>query len=230
MTSVNSVKTVLWFIGLVPLLGAVAISILVGSIAYLRVKTRAKREMKIQNLKTTVAALKEQLSSIQTMAAMVPIKLSGAGPFQLPHLTQIGWLVSTHEDRIMAEFISQDGNRICAGMTYRAVAQLLNDYHSGPLQKRALSPVTSIDLEKAFDAYELPVLPRFEGHFNSGRELRILVFSSEDGRRILFPVSLPVYEELLIQAKAALVSYREEKSVHEIIRRHRPEFSLFMRR
>ena len=230
MASVNSVKTVLWFIGLVPLLGAVAISILVGSIAYLRVKTRAKREMKIQNLKTQVDALKKQLSSIQTMAAMVAIKLSGAGPFQLPHLTQIGWLVSTHEDRIMAEFISQDGNRICVGMTYRAVAQLLNDYQSGPLQKKALSPVTSIDLEKAFDAYELPVLPRFEGHFNSGRELRILVFSYEDGRRILFPVSFSVYEELLIQSKAALESYREEKSVHEIIRRHRPEFSLFMRR
>jgi len=230
MASVNSVKTVLWFIGLVPLLGAVAISILVGSIAYLRVKTRAKREMKIQNLKTQVDALKKQLSSIQTMAAMVAIKLSGAGPFQLPHLTQIGWLVSTHEDRIMAEFISQDGNRICVGMTYRAVAQLLNDYQSGPLQKKALSPVTSIDLEKAFDAYELPVLPRFEGHFNSGRELRILVFSYEDGRRILFPVSFSVYEELLIQSKAALVSYREEKSLHEIIRRRRPEFSLFMRR
>jgi len=228
MASVNSVKTVLWFIGLVPLLGAVAISILVGSIAYLRVKTRAKREMKIQNLKTQVDALKEQLSSIQTLAAMVAIKLSGAGPFQLPHLTQIGWLVSTQEDRIMAEFISQDGNRICVGMTYRAVAQLLNDYQSGPLQKKALSPVTSIDLEKAFDAYELPVLPRFEGHFNSGRELRILVFSYEDGRRILFPVSFSVYEELLIQSKAALVSYREEKMLHEIIRRHHPEFSLFM--
>ena len=186
--------------------------------------------MKSQNLKTKVDALKEQLSSIQTMAAMAPIKLSGAGPFQLPHLTQIGWLVSTHEDRIMAEFISQDGNRICAGMTYRAVAQLLNDYHSGPLQNRALSSVTSIDLEKAFDAYELPVLPRFEGHFNSGRELRILVFSYEDGRRILLPVFFPAYEELLIQAKTALESYREEKSVHEIIRRHRPEFSLFMGR
>ena len=228
MASINSVKTVLWFIGLVPLLGAVAISILVGSIAYLRVKTRANREMKIQNLKIQVDALKEQLSSIQTMAAMVAIKLSGAGPFQLPHLTQIGWLVSTHEDRIMAEFISQDGNRICVGMTYRAVAQLLNDYHSGPLQKKALSPVTSIDLEKAFDTYELPVLPRFEGHFNCGREMRILVFSYEDGRRILFPVSFSVYEELLIQSKAALVSYREEKREHEIIRRHRPEFSLFI--
>jgi hypothetical protein len=128
----------------------------------------------------------------------------------------------------MAEFISQDGNRICVGMTYRAVAQLLNDYHSGPLQKKALSPVTSIDLEKAFDAHELPVLPRFEGHFNSGRELRILVFSYEDGRRILFPVSFSVYEEILIQSKAALVSYREEKMLHEIIRRHHPEFSLFM--
>jgi hypothetical protein len=230
MASVNSVKIVLWLIGLVPLLGAVAISILVGSIAYLRVKTRAKREMKSQNLKTKVDALKEQLSSIQTMAAMAPIKLSGAGPFQLPHLTQIGWLVSTHEDRIMAEFISQDGNRICAGMTYRAVAQLLNDHHSGPLQKKALSPVTSIDLAKAFDAYELPVLPRLEGHFDRGRELRILVFSYEDGRRILLPVFFPAYEELLIQSKAALVSYLEENRVHEITPRQRSVSSLFMGR
>jgi len=224
MASVNSVKIVLGFIGLEPLLAVVAISILVGLIAYVRVKTRAKRKTKIQNLKTQVDALKEQLSSIQTMAAMVALKLSGAGPFQLPHLTQLGWLVSTHEDRIMTEFISQDGNRICAGMTYRAIAQLLNDYHSGPLQKKALLPATSIHLENALDAYKLPVLARFEGHFDTGRELRILVFSSEDGRNMLFPVTFPVYEKLLIESKSALEFYQQEKWVHKIIPQHRPDF------
>lgn len=223
MASFNWFKMVLWSIGehlLVPLLGALTISILVGSIAFLLVKARAKREMKLQKLKAQVNELKEQLRSTQAMATSLAIELSGSGPFQLPLLIHLNWLVPTDEDRIVAEFVSENGKRIYVTISYRAVAQFLNDHRAGPLQKEALPPAASIDFEKPADAYELPRLTRLEGHFDRGRNLRIIIFSSEDGRNLLFPLSFSTYEELLVQSRAAMASYQEEKWLHEIMSRH----------
>lgn len=179
--------------------------------------------MEIQELKAQVDELKERLRSIQTMTATLAIELNGSGPFEMPLLTQLSWLVPNEKDGVMGGFRSEDGKRIHACISYRAAAQLLNDHRAAPLQKQTLLPATSIDIGKPADAYVLPALPRFEGHLQHGGNIRILVFSSEDGRKILFPLSFDTYEQLLVQSKAALVSYQEEKWLDEIIPRHRPK-------
>jgi len=199
---------------LIPILYAIALLIFSVSIAYVLIKTRVKRKSDIQRLRAEVDELGQRLDSIQAMTATVAIELNGPGPFQLPLLTQLNWLVPKGKDRLIAEFRSEDGRRIFAGMSYRAVAQLVNDHRSMPLDKATLSTSSSIDLAKPADAYELPVLPRFEGHLQRGRNLRILVFSSEEGRKILLPLSFDTYNELLRQFEAALVSHQQEIRQH----------------
>ena len=199
---------------LIPILYAIALLIFSGSIAYVLIQTRVKGESEIQRLRAQVDELGQRLNSIQAMTAAVAIELNGPGPFQLPLLTQLNWLVPKGKDRLIAGFRSEDGRRIFAGMSYRAVAQLVNDHRSMPLDKATFSISTSIDLAKPGDAYELPILPRFEGHLQRGRNLRILVFSSDEGRKILLPVSFETYEELLRQFQAELVSHQQEIQRH----------------
>ncbi len=203
-----------WQYLFIPILYAIALLIFSGSIAYVLIQTRVKRESEIQRLRAQVDELGQRLNSIQAMTVAIAIELNGPGPFQLPLLTQLNWLVPKGKDQLIAGFRSEHGRRIFAGMSYRAVAQLLNDHRSMPLDKAKLSTSTSIDLARPADAYELPILPRFEGHLQRGRNLRILVFSSDDGRKILLPVSFEIYEELLRQVEGALVSHQQE------IRRH----------
>ena len=220
MASVDAVKIVLWSIWahlFVPLLGAITISVLIGTVAYCLVKTRARRQMELQKLKAQVNNVKERLRSIQEMTAALPIEPSGPGPFELPPLTGLSWLVPNEKIGVKVGFISQEGKRIYASIFYLAVAQLLNDFRGAPLEKKMLLPTVSINIVKLADAYELPAFPRFEGHYDRGRDLRILVFSAKDGRKILFPLSFATYKELLTQCKAALESYQEEKFLHEIV-------------
>jgi hypothetical protein len=68
---------------------------------------------------------------------------------------------------------------------------------------------------------------RLEGHFQRDQNVRILVFSSADGRKILLPLPSDAYEQLLTQSNAALTSHQEETWLKEIIPRHRrtPVFS-----
>jgi hypothetical protein len=230
MASMTSVQVVLWSIWthlLIPLLSTFAISIVVGSVAYYLAKVRARRELEIQKLKVQVDELKEELSSTLALTGTLTIELSGPGPFELPLLNQLNWLVPNEANRVIAGFRSEVGKRVYAGISYRAVAQLINDHRAAPLSKETLSPLTLVDLAKPADAYVLPVLSRLEGHFQRGRHVRILVFSSEEGRKILFPLLFEAYEQLLVQSNAALVSYREEKALHQIIpgRRATPAFS-----
>jgi hypothetical protein len=79
--------------------------------------------------------------------------------------------------------------------------------------------LTLIDITKPADAHILPVLARLEGHFERGQNEWILVFSSEDGRKILLPLSSDAYEQLLTQSKATLLSHQEENWLKEIIPR-----------
>jgi hypothetical protein len=79
--------------------------------------------------------------------------------------------------------------------------------------------LTLIDLAKPADAHILPILARLEGHLQRGRNVRILVFSSEDGRKILLPLSSDAYEQLLTQSNVALMSHQEENWLKEIIPR-----------
>ncbi len=225
MALLNSVQIVLWSIWthlLIPHASAFAISIVVGAVAYFLAKVRTKRESEIHKLKAQVDDLKEELSSTLAMTGTLMIDLGGSGPFTLPLLNQLTWLVPAEEDQILAGFRSEDGKRIYAGITYSAVAQLINDHGAAPLAKATLSPSTSVDFTQPADAYELPFLFRFEGHLQRGRDVRILVFSSEDGRKILLPLSFATYKQLLLRSRTALASYREEKLLHEIIPRHRP--------
>ena len=103
MDLLDSVKIVLWSIWthlLIPPLGAFTVSILVGAVAYFLVKVRAKRAMKMQKLKAQIASLKEELESIQAMAATLAIDLDGVGPFELPLLTEFDWLVPNDENGV----------------------------------------------------------------------------------------------------------------------------------
>ena len=222
MDLLDSVQIVLWSTWthlLFPLLGAFSISILVGLVAYFLAKVRARREMKMQKLKAHIARLKEELGSIQAMAATLAIELDGVGPFELPLLTEFDWLVPTEQNGLKVGFRSESGNRIYAGISHRAIAQLVNDRRAFPLSQETLSPLTLIDLTKPADAHILPVLARLEGHFERGQNEWILVFSSEDGRKILLPLSSDSYEQLLTQSKATLLSHQEENWLKEIIPR-----------
>src|SRR5262245_25130192 len=130
MDLLDSVKIVLWSIWthlLIPPLGAVTVSILVGAVAYFLTKGRAKREMKMQKLKAQIARLKEELESIQAMTATLAIDLDGVGPFELPLLTEFDWLVPNDENGVKGGFRTENGNRIYASISHRAIAQLLND-------------------------------------------------------------------------------------------------------
>jgi hypothetical protein len=84
-------------------------------------------------------------------------------------------------------------------------------------------PATPIGLDKCDDAYESPILARCEGHFDLGRKLRILVFSTEDGRKILFPLSMEICQQFLVQCKATLVFHKEEERLHELAVQHHPK-------
>jgi hypothetical protein len=83
MDLLDSVQIVLWSTWthlLFPLLGAFTISILVGLVAYFLAKVRARREMKMQKLKAHIARLKEELGSIQAMAARWRLNSMGLDP------------------------------------------------------------------------------------------------------------------------------------------------------
>jgi hypothetical protein len=225
MAPLTSAQILLWSIWehlLIPLLSTFTISIVVGAVAYFLAKVRARRELEIQKLKGQVDELREELSSTLALTGTLTIELSGSGPFELPLINQLNWLVPNEANRVIAGFRSEVGKRIYAGISYRALAQLINDHRAAPLSKETLSPLTLVDIGKPADAYALPVLSRLEGHFQRGRQVRILVFSSEDGQKILVPLSFEAYEQLLAKANAARIFYQEEASLHQIISRHRP--------
>lgn len=220
MTSLNAGKIILWSIWthlFVPLLGAFTISVLIGTVAYCLIRARGRRQIELQKLKAQVDSVEERLRTLHDVPVALPIELSGLGPFELPPLNRLSWLIPNENDGVKAGFVSQEGKRIYATIVYLAVAQLLNDFRAAPLEKKTFLPTVSIDLEKPADAYELPSFPRFEGHYDQGRISRILVFSAKDGRKVLLPLSFETYKELLAQSKAALKSYREDKCLREII-------------
>jgi len=226
MDWLNSGEIVLSSIGahlFVPVLGVFSIPILIGIIFYFLFRRRIRRTLEIRKLKAKVDGVKERLRSIQVITSTVAINLIGPGPFQLPQVTQLSWLVPTEGNRVMAGFLSEDQARIYARISYRALAQLLNDQRAAPLQKQTLLPATPIGLDKRDEGYESPILARCEGHFDLGRKLRILVFSTKDGRKILFPLSMEICQQFLVQCKATLVFYKEEKRLHELPVRNHPK-------
>jgi hypothetical protein len=190
-----------------PLLATLAPLLLSVSIGYYLIGRSKRQAAKMQSLTAEVDDLRRRLDFIRATTLAVSAQLEGIGPFELPLVTQIN-LLKSKNDRLVAGFRSATGKRIFAEVSYRAVAQLLNDDRSMPLDKAVLATSAVLDLAGPADAYELPLLPRFEGHVQRGPDRRILVFSCEQGRKILFPVSLETYRALLVQLKAALAARR----------------------
>ena len=191
-----------------PLLSTLAPLLLSVSIGYYLIGRRKRQAAKMKALAAEADAFRQRLEFIRATTVAVSVELEGMGPFELPLLTQISLLTPKNQDRLVAGFRSEIGKRIFVEISYRAVAQLLNDDRSMPLDKVVLATSAILDLADPADAYELPLLPRFEGHVQRGPDLRILVFSCEQGRKILFPVSLEAYRALLPQLTAALASRR----------------------
>ena len=100
---------------LIPILYAIALLIFSGSIAYVLIKTRVKGESEIQRLRAQVDDLGQRLNSIQAMTAAVAIELNGPGPFQLPLLTQLNWLVPKGKDRLSRDFGRRTGGEFLQG-------------------------------------------------------------------------------------------------------------------
>ena len=183
-----------------------------GSVAYVRKNKITNGQRQLQKLKAQVDELSQRLRSIETMTDAVQVELSGPGPFRLPSLTLFKSLLTEVEDQLVTEFELPDGKQIYATMPYLAAAQLVNGEVALPLRKVTFNPSTSIDFGKSADAFRLPLLASYEGHFYPDRGIRLLVFLTEDGRRVFFPLSTESYENLLSQFEAALVAPRQSTS------------------
>jgi hypothetical protein len=176
-----------------------------NSIGYAHRPDIAKGQRQIQALKAQIDALSKRLRSIEKMTAAAEIELSGPGPFRLPMPTQFKSLVTDMEDRFVAEFESQDGTQIFAILPHLVAAQILNADLSLPLQDATSFSSTSIDLPNSADAFCLPTLWHLEGYFYHGSNLRVLVFSSHEGRKVFLPVLVESYDNLIRHFEAALV-------------------------
>lgn len=204
-----------WEYLLIPFVIPIAILSFAGLLGYVFRKNITKSQRQLQKLKAQVDELSQRLQSIETMTAAVAVELSGPGPFRLPLLTQFKSLVTEFADWFVTEFESQDGKQIYASIPYLVAAQLVNDDVSVPLQKVTLDPSTLIDWAKPADAFRLPIFSSYEGYFYPGRETRILVFLTQEGRRVFVALSAETYDKLLRQLEAAL-PYQQPNSGAEV--------------
>lgn len=183
-----------------------------GPIRYVRKKNITKGQRQLEKLKAQVDELSRRLQSLETMTGAVEVELSSPGPFRLPVLSQLKSLLTELEGQLVAEFELEDGKPIYARMPYLAAAQFVNGDVSLPLQGVAVDPSTSIDLGTRSNAYRLPFLTRYEGHFYAGRDIRVLVFLTHQDLRVFFPLSSVIYEKLLRQVEAVLVPDQQSNS------------------
>jgi hypothetical protein len=201
------VAAVLWAASehlIFPILDLVAPLLLSVAIGHYLIRARKQREAKAQRLTAEIDDLRQRLDFIQATTVAVTIQFDGTGPFQLPLLTEMHRLAPKNNDRLVAGFrLDRNGKRVLAEISYRAVAQLLNGDRSMPLNKAKLSTPRLLELAEHADVHELPLLARFEGHMQRGRDLRILVFSCEKGRQILLPVPFETYQSILREFAAA---------------------------
>jgi hypothetical protein len=181
------------------------------SIGHLSKRSIINGQRQLQKLKAQVDELNQRLRSIESMTAAVSIELSGPGPFRLPLLTRLNSLVTEVEDQLVTEFVLQDGKQIYATIPYLAAAEFVNDDLSLPPRNVMVHPSTSIDFGKPTDAFRLPVLSSYEGHFYADRDIRVLIFLTQDGRRVFFPLPIQTYVKLLQQVEAALMPYQQAK-------------------
>lgn len=178
-----------------------------GAIGSVRKKNITNGERQLQNLKAQVDELSQRLRTIEAMTGAVGVELSGPGPFRLPLLTELKALVTEVEYQLVTRFESQDGKEIYAKIPYLSAAQLVNGNVSLPLSNVTMTASNSIDFEGSAHAFRLPLLSRYAGYFYSERDIRVMVFSTQEGQRLFFPVPVKTYKKLLRQFEAALVPY-----------------------
>jgi hypothetical protein len=179
-------------------------------VGYVRKNKIRNGQRQLQKLQSQVYELSQRLQCIERMTGAVGVKLSGPGPFLLP-LLKCKSVLTEVEDELVMEFELPDGKQIYARTPYLAVAQLVNGTVSLPLRKVTVNRSTSIDFKGSVDAYRLPFLVNYEGHCFSDHGTKVLIFLTQDGRRVFFPLSTEIYENLLRQFEVALADYRQSK-------------------
>ena len=179
-------------------------------VGYVRKNKITNGQRQLQKLQSQVYELSRRLQCIQAMTGAVGVELSSPGPFLLP-LLKCKSVLTEVEDELVMELELPDGKQIYARMPYLAAAQLVNSNVSLPLRTVTVNRSASIHFKKSADAFRLPFLVNYEGHFFPDRGIRVLIFLTQDGRRVFFPLSTDIYENLLRQFQAALVDYRQSK-------------------
>lgn len=190
------------------------LKLVVNSIGYVFRADIAEGRRRIQSLKTQIETLNEQLRSAEAMSIAVGIELNDPGPFRMPLLTQLKSLF-TETDDVVAEFESHDGKAIFVTLQPLIAAQVVNDYLSAATNA-ALHPSTAIEFPSFAGVFRLPIFSCYGGHFNAGSDIRVLIFSSADDRRVFLPVSVETYEKMIRQFEAALAINPETVGETEI--------------
>lgn len=179
-------------------------------VGYVRKNKITNGQRQLQKLQSQVYELSRRLRCIEAMTGAARVDLSSPGPFLLP-LLKYKSVFTEVEDELVMELELPDGKQIYARMPYLAAAQLVNSNVSLPLRTVTVNRSASIHFKKSADAFRLPFLVNYEGHFFPDRGIRVLIFLTQDGRRVFLPLSTDIYENLLRQFQAALVDYRQSK-------------------
>jgi hypothetical protein len=143
---------------------------------------------------------------------VLPVDLSGSGPFLLPLLIRLD-LLSWAESRghVIADFLSQHEQRILATIARPALQQLVAGDRSEPLEAHTLPPARPLELLKPGGAYELPKFSSFDGHMQRGPNRRTLVLSTEHGSKVWLPLGVLTYHRLLTLAEDCLLRHEDRR-------------------
>ena len=172
-----------------------------------RKKNITNGQRQLQDLKAQIDELSRRLRTIEGIANAVAVELHGTGPFRLPLLTQLKALVTEVENELVMVFELQDGKEIYSKISYLSAAKLVNGDMHLPLPKLTMTESSPIEFEGLTQAFRLPLLSRYKGHFSADQGIRVMVFLTRDGQRVFFPVSADTYKKLLRQFEAALVAH-----------------------
>jgi len=177
-----------------------------GGISSVRKKNITDGQRQLQDLKAQIDELSQRLRFLETMAGAVAVELHGPGPFRLPLLT-LRALVTEVENQLVTVFRLPDGREVYSKISYLSAAKLVNGEVRLPLPNVTLAESNSIAFEGLTQAFRLPLLSRYKGHFRAEPDVRVMVFLTREGQRVFFPVSAETYKKLLRQFEAALVAY-----------------------
>jgi hypothetical protein len=186
----------------------------VNSIGYVLSDDIAEGRRRIQNLKTQIDTLNDQLRSAETMSTAITIELNDRGPFRMPLLTNLKSLI-TQSDGVLAEFESHDGKAIFVTLQPLIAAQVVNDFLSAATNA-ALHPSIEVDFPSFAAVFRLPTFSCYGGHFDVDFDTRVLIFSSQGDQKVFLPVSVETYEKMIRQFEAALATHSQTDAESEV--------------